>query len=229
MPTQEQGKWSSGKAFAELVNGYKQYEGEFNRQRDAAATALNDVATSLADLVGDGDANPTVRQYAAQEMAKQIKEMEKLYRKKPEGPLKMLQQQYGLQLPPGKEGDAALSQIILGWGENNSQQDRMRQPGWKKTMLEPGNIDLDKRIAYRDPITGNTMTEHSITVQFTTEDGRPVYYNIPTIVDGQPVTRKQAIDRFRSTGEHLGSYSDLDDAVEAAKDISKHQEKYYGR
>jgi len=228
MATQDQGKWSGESAFGRLMDGYKQYAGQFEKERDGAATALRQVASSLAGLVGDGDGNPVVRQYASMELAKQLKELDKLYRKKPESPLKMLQAQYGLELPPGKEGDSALTQLIMQWGENNSQEDRKRQPGWRKTQLRPGTIDLDKRIAFRDPVSGRTMTEHSITVSVPEGDGK-AYYNIPTIIEGKPVTREQAIRHFKGTGEHLGSYSDLDDAVSAAKEISAHQEKYYGR
>lgn len=69
-----------------------------------------------------------------------------------------------------------------------------------------GNIDLDKRIPYINPETGQTQTEYSSSFQFGPEND-PVEVLLPRIVNGKPVSNNEAIDHYRKTGEHLGRFS----------------------
>lgn len=69
-----------------------------------------------------------------------------------------------------------------------------------------GNIDLDKRQVYRDPVTNNIMTERSTSVQFGPE-ANPVEVLIPTVVKGKPVSIDEAIARYRTTNENLGAFN----------------------
>lgn len=65
----------------------------------------------------------------------------------------------------------------------------------------PGNIDLNNRKVYHNP-NGSIQTEYSIGVAFDPGDNYSI--NIPTIVDGKPVSTNEAKDHFMKTGEHLG-------------------------
>ena len=65
----------------------------------------------------------------------------------------------------------------------------------------PGNIDLNNRKVYHNP-NGSIQTEYSIGVAFDPGDNYSI--NIPTIVDGKPVSTSEAKDHFMKTGEHLG-------------------------
>lgn len=69
-----------------------------------------------------------------------------------------------------------------------------------------GNIDLNNRPVYRDPKTGAVMTEYSKTFGYGPEDN-PSEVVIPTIVNGKPVSDKEAFQHYQNTGEHLGTFN----------------------
>lgn len=70
-----------------------------------------------------------------------------------------------------------------------------------------GTIDLDARKVYKHP-DGYIQTEHSFGFS---PDGRTELL-VPQIIDGKPVTQKEAINHFYKTGEHLGAW-DKEDAL----------------
>ena len=63
---------------------------------------------------------------------------------------------------------------------------------------------------------GSVSTERSITIQ--TDQG---YVNIPTIIDGIQLSKKDAVDRFRKSGKSVTVYKTLDAAIRAAKKRSE--------
>jgi len=69
-----------------------------------------------------------------------------------------------------------------------------------------GNIDLDNRKVYKNPSTGQIQTEYSISFS---PDGNTEIL-IPTIIDGQPHTRDEAVKHFFKTGRHLGVFNKED-------------------
>ena len=76
----------------------------------------------------------------------------------------------------------------------------------------PGNIDLNNRKVYHNP-NGSIQTEYSIGVAFDPGDNYSI--NIPTIVNGKPVSANEAKDHFMKTGEHLGvSYRNPGESVD---------------
>ena len=89
-----------------------------------------------------------------------------------------------------------------------------------------GNIDLNSRPAIQNP-DGPYSTVDSITIE---EDG--TYVNIPTVVwlDGewQHVDENTAKEYYRQTGQYLGKYSTLDEAIAKAKQLSRDQATLYG-
>jgi len=89
-----------------------------------------------------------------------------------------------------------------------------------------GNIDLNSRPAVQNP-DGSYSTVDSITIE---EDG--TYVNIPTVVwlDGewQHVDENTAKEYYKQTGQYLGRYSTLDEAVSKAKQLSQDQAALYG-
>lgn len=71
---------------------------------------------------------------------------------------------------------------------------------------------------------GSYSTERNMVAGF---DG--VSYIIPTIVNGQELTRDQALEHFRKTGEHFGGYASDDDALNAEKAQHDITERYYDK
>lgn len=69
---------------------------------------------------------------------------------------------------------------------------------------------------------GSISTERSITIE---EDGE--YINIPTVIKGKIVSDEEAIKHYHQTDEHLGKYLTKKEALKAAEDIHKKQEKRY--
>lgn len=90
-------------------------------------------------------------------------------------------------------------------------------------LLEPGNIDLYNRPLVKNP-DGSTSTVRSITTEM---DGK--HYILPTVhPEGRIMSNDEAVDHFRSTGQHLGIYGNADSANAAAEQLHKQQEMYYG-
>lgn len=81
-----------------------------------------------------------------------------------------------------------------------------------------GNIDLAKRKAYKNP-DGSHSTIKSISVNFGGDE-----ILIPTISpEGKRLTNQEAINLYRKTKQHLGTFSDPKSATEYAKKISQRQ------
>lgn len=89
-------------------------------------------------------------------------------------------------------------------------------------MIEPGNIDLDKRMVVKNP-DGSISTELSVTIE---EDGKTVL--IPTVVNGEIVDIDTAVAHYRKTGEHLGKFTDREPADIYAGKLHQRQEIKYG-
>lgn len=85
--------------------------------------------------------------------------------------------------------------------------------GWYK-----GNIDLSSRPVAENE-DGMVSTVRSITIE---EDGKSVV--IPTVVDGKVVSDEDAIERYHSTGEHLGTFDNAQDADEYAEKLHEVEE-----
>jgi len=87
----------------------------------------------------------------------------------------------------------------------------------------PGNIDLTKRPKVQNE-DGSYSTVRTMTI--TTDQGA---VNIPTVVNGKVVSEKEAIDHYRKTGEHLGIYKSVDEAVKEAEKLHDEQAQFYGK
>jgi hypothetical protein len=48
-------------------------------------------------------------------------------------------------------------------------------------------------------------------------------------VNGRVVSEKEAIDHYRKTGEHLGIYGSVDEAVKEAEKLHDEQAELYGK
>lgn len=91
-----------------------------------------------------------------------------------------------------------------------------------------GNIDLWDRPIYRNP-DGSISTVRSASFNI---DGKEVL--LPTIAlgkDGKPVklTDRQAIERYRRFGEHLGKFDTVEEANAYAEALHRQQEEFYSR
>jgi hypothetical protein len=87
----------------------------------------------------------------------------------------------------------------------------------------PGNIDLTKRPKVQND-DGSYSTVRTMTI--TTDQGA---VNIPTVVNGRVVSEKEAMDHYRKTGEHLGIYGSVDEAVKEAEKLHDEQAELYGK
>lgn len=86
----------------------------------------------------------------------------------------------------------------------------------------PGNIDLHHRPVVRNK-DGSISTVRS--VSFGTDDGEVL---VPTITpDGRNLTPKQALARYRRTGEHLGIFKSPRAATMYAEALHRAQAKEY--
>ena len=92
--------------------------------------------------------------------------------------------------------------------------------------IEPGNIDLKNRKVLNNS-DGTYSTESSITISDRGPDGSTVAVNIPTVVDGKRLSERDAEAYYRRTGQHLGKFRSIDEAVAAAKGTHLEQEKRY--
>lgn len=93
--------------------------------------------------------------------------------------------------------------------------------GYEGGLLEPGNIDLNNRpIVWNNDGTISTVRSMSTNI-----DGREVL--LPTVADGRNLSDDEAVQRFFSTGEHLGMFNTPENATTAAEKIHNDQARQY--
>ena len=89
-------------------------------------------------------------------------------------------------------------------------------------LMERGNIDLATRPRAKTA-DGSTATVRSMSFE---EDGEEVL--VPTVSpDGQILSDDEALDLYRSTGQHLGKFASADDATAYAERLHEAQERFY--
>ena len=86
-------------------------------------------------------------------------------------------------------------------------------------LVEPGNIPLKGRPLI-DLGDGRVGSEYSIGIE---ENGKEVL--IPTIYDGERHSAAEAVQHYRETGQHLGKYSSIEAANQAAQIIHSREDK----
>ena len=97
--------------------------------------------------------------------------------------------------------------------------------GWPRTgprnvpgMLTPGNIDLTKRPLVHNP---DGSISSLLSASFGTDDGEVLVPKVSP--DGRILSNKEALDRYKKTGEHLGIFKTPDDADRYAEFIHNKQ------
>ena len=118
----------------------------------------------------------------------------------------------------GKEALSYYTPDIIEKGFEKAQQNQEPSTG----LVEPGNIDLTKRKVLNNE-DGSISTESSITVT----DDKGIAINIPTVIDGKRYSDREAWDYYVKTGQHLGKYKTVEEAVKAANSVHLQQEKRY--
>jgi hypothetical protein len=89
-------------------------------------------------------------------------------------------------------------------------------------MIEAGNIDLEKRPVIQNK-DGSVSTELSFSIG--TDKGEVL---IPQIVNGKKVSKQEAIDHYKKTGEHLGIFKDPKSATAYAEKIHNRGQAFRG-
>lgn len=89
---------------------------------------------------------------------------------------------------------------------------------WRRRQMQPGNIDLSTRPRVSNP-DGTFSTIRSMSAGF--GDGE---YLFPTLSpSGQQLSPEQAIELFKTTGQHLGQFTTPEAATLYAKWLSAQQ------
>lgn len=90
-------------------------------------------------------------------------------------------------------------------------------------QIEPGNIDLKKRpvVKNRD---GSISTVRSLGVNI---DGVEVL--IPTVIKDRVVSKREAVEHYKKTGEHLGKFASPEAASAYAQRLHEEQAEMYGK
>jgi hypothetical protein len=84
---------------------------------------------------------------------------------------------------------------------------------------KPGNINISKLPL----ITNPDGTESSIRTISVNIDGKEVL--LPTVINGQLVSEKAAVDHFKQTGEHLGIFDSPEAATLYAENLHELEQK----
>lgn len=98
----------------------------------------------------------------------------------------------------------------------------MKSVADKSGLIEPGNLDLNKRPVVKNP-DGTISTVRSITV--TGDDGSA--WLLPTVIGDKVVSNDEAIAHWRKTGEHLGHFRNESSANLYAESLHKSQASKY--
>lgn len=106
----------------------------------------------------------------------------------------------------------------------NIEDKRDEYPG----LTTPSNIDVNDRIPAINK-DGSISTVRSITITEGSDLDKEHAVVIPTVINGEVVSNKEAIDHYRLTGEHLGKFTTEEEANRYAEDLHKEQEEYYSK
>tara|TARA_B100000497_G_scaffold125634_1_gene162506 strand:- start:774 stop:1079 length:306 start_codon:yes stop_codon:yes gene_type:complete len=85
---------------------------------------------------------------------------------------------------------------------------------------EAGNINLSNR--EKIPVDGGYATVRSMSFN---EDGKEVL--VPTAADGKILSDQQAVDRYHTTGQHLGKFATPHQATRYGESLHQQQAKQY--
>lgn len=124
-----------------------------------------------------------------------------------------------IPVPAGVDINEAIKRVTP---QQISEQLRGSAPPKPPSMIEGGNIDLNRR-----PTVNNADGSFS-TIESMSANINGVEVLMPTITpDGKRMTEQQAVDRYLKTGEHLGKFRDPREADAYAQALSKSQGDAY--